>query len=331
MRDIIPYEGDHAYIFVSYGHADARKIESYIKVLQDQLCYIWFDVGVESGMDWNKTISAHLKNCSAVLLFLSKNSMASNNVKNEIIAATNAKKRLIILSLDGEPYDFEWQCLLGAFNFKTLKNIDNARDKDERQEFNEYNEKVLIDSIPKEFFRNVSMPFFQIGNNKYYIIEFEEEKDSYFIQHISFLLDNDSEKKTLLELTKGGPIDVSLIKQTTETGETLPTVEKYKVISDFKEPNLCIPAIFSVIASDYFGYPLYGPNDLRYVLNFAIINPESENPTIKILAEEDKFGFFTKATCMDGVPSCCASSCGLRNACNKGIIEKYLPGFRVKK
>ena len=327
MIDIIPYEGDHPYIFVSYGHDDASIVESYIKILQDKLCYIWYDAGVGSGSDWNKTISAHLKNCGAVLLFLSKNSMASNNVKNEIIAAKNVDKRIIILSLDGEPYDFEWQCLLGSYNFKIFKNVDDAKNKDERKELSEYNEKVLIDSIPKEFFKNVSMPFFQIDKNKFYIIE-SEDKGTFDTQHISFLLDNGSERKTLLKLAQGGPFDVSLIKQKIETGEMVPTVEKFNVMSDFKKPNSFIPVIFSVIASDYYGYPTYGPNDLRYALNFAIINPESEDPTVKLLVGKDKFGFYTKATCMDGVSSYCAY-CGARGICKNGLIEKYTLHLRV--
>ncbi|MCX4313577.1 MAG: toll/interleukin-1 receptor domain-containing protein [Clostridia bacterium] len=329
MQHVTPYEGTHEYIFVSYGHPDAEAVENYIAVLQHRLCYVWFDVGVEAGADWNKVISRRLKNCSAVLLFLSKSAMDSDNVKNEIIAAKNAGKQLVIISIDGEPYDFEWQCLLGSYSFKTLKDPDAATSKEERAEFLEYNRRTIVDAIPKKFFRTVTEPFYTCGNNKFYISEAERDAASYSMQCISFSVDNGSERKILSGLVQGGPIDIRLIKQTDEDGKDVPAVEIYRVESDFKKPNSVVPVVFSIVASDRFGYPLSGPDDLRFVLNFAIINPASDNPKIVLLSDGNEHSFHTAATCMDGEsPSC--ENCACKNSCDRGTIEKYSHHFKYE-
>ena len=68
------YKGEKPYIFVSYSHKDWQRVSTIIKNLQDNLCHIWFDEGIESGRAWNKEIVEYLLKAEVMILFLSPSS-----------------------------------------------------------------------------------------------------------------------------------------------------------------------------------------------------------------------------------------------------------------
>jgi hypothetical protein len=53
---------------------------------------VWFDINIRTGTDWDNTIETELKNADAVVLILSKTSVASENVKDEISYAIGLDK-----------------------------------------------------------------------------------------------------------------------------------------------------------------------------------------------------------------------------------------------
>ena len=83
------YTGLYPYAFMSYSHKDGDKIVPLVQKLQKIGCNIWFDEGILPADEWAETIAQKLANASLFFLILSKNSVASQNVKREIYYAVS--------------------------------------------------------------------------------------------------------------------------------------------------------------------------------------------------------------------------------------------------
>lgn len=78
------YKGDGQYIFISYSHKDADRVFPVIKKFNENKYNIWYDEGIDPGNEWPLEIERALKKCSIFLVFITKNSVQSRNVRNEI-------------------------------------------------------------------------------------------------------------------------------------------------------------------------------------------------------------------------------------------------------
>ncbi len=94
------YEGDEPYIFVSYAHKDSGKVLPVIRALYDRKYRVWYDEGIAPGSEWPHNIERHLKNASAVIVFISENSILSRNCDNEVDTSIDSDKDIIQISLD---------------------------------------------------------------------------------------------------------------------------------------------------------------------------------------------------------------------------------------
>lgn len=94
------YEGDEAYIFVSYSHKDKEAVESIIEDLQQLGFRIWYDPGIEPGSEWPEYIAEHIDRCRVFLAFVSPNSVESSNCRQEIHRAINQNKDTLIAYLE---------------------------------------------------------------------------------------------------------------------------------------------------------------------------------------------------------------------------------------
>lgn len=86
------YEGKEKFIFVSYAHKDSEQVLGIIRKMQEQGYRIWFDEGIAPGSEWPEDIANHLKDSAMVLAFISVNSVASVNCRNEINFAFSKNK-----------------------------------------------------------------------------------------------------------------------------------------------------------------------------------------------------------------------------------------------
>jgi len=94
------YEGKEKFIFVSYAHKDSKQVLDIIKKLQEQGYRIWFDEGIAPGSEWPEDIANHLKDSAMVLAFISANSVASVNCRNEINLACSRNKPFLAIMLE---------------------------------------------------------------------------------------------------------------------------------------------------------------------------------------------------------------------------------------
>lgn len=94
------YEGNEPYIFVSYAHADAHLVFPEIKRLHDEGLNVWYDQGIAPGNEWTEEIGNALEGCSLFIVFISKNSANSVNVRNEINFALQENKPFFSIYLE---------------------------------------------------------------------------------------------------------------------------------------------------------------------------------------------------------------------------------------
>lgn len=97
------YNGTGPYIFVSYAHADGKKVFSEIAWLHEQGYRIWYDEGVDPGNEWPDEVATALEAADYFLVFISPSAVESTNVRNEINVALNKRKRFLAIHLVKTP------------------------------------------------------------------------------------------------------------------------------------------------------------------------------------------------------------------------------------
>ena len=103
MNDYVrAYEGKEPYIFVSYAHKDRETVLPIIRELYNRKYRVWYDEGIAPGSEWPHNIETHLLQASAVMIFISGNSLASLNCENEVTVAVGKNKSILAVSLDSE-------------------------------------------------------------------------------------------------------------------------------------------------------------------------------------------------------------------------------------
>lgn len=87
-------------IFISYSRKDSDFVTKFTKSLRDAGANLWLDKQIKPGGLWDDSIESALKTCQDVLLILSKNSVDSNNVMDEISYALEENKRVIPIKIE---------------------------------------------------------------------------------------------------------------------------------------------------------------------------------------------------------------------------------------
>ncbi len=87
-------------IFISYSRRDTEYVKSLVEALRKQGFEVWFDNNIRTGTDWDDTIESELQNADAIVLILSKTSVASENVKDEISYAMGLDKPLSPIKIE---------------------------------------------------------------------------------------------------------------------------------------------------------------------------------------------------------------------------------------
>ena len=93
------YRGDEPYIFVSYAHNDADIVFAEINRWNKQGYNIWYDEGISPGNEWEDEIANALENCSLFVVFITPDSVGSQNCRDEIYYALVAKLPIIAIHL----------------------------------------------------------------------------------------------------------------------------------------------------------------------------------------------------------------------------------------
>ena len=87
-------------IFLSYSRRDIEYVSTLVNALRKQGFDVWFDKNIQSGSDWDSTIESELKKADAIVLVLSKTSVASDNVKDEMSYGMGLDKPVIPIKIE---------------------------------------------------------------------------------------------------------------------------------------------------------------------------------------------------------------------------------------
>ena len=105
------YAGGEPYIFVSYAHVNKSAVFPLIRQLHEKGYRIWYDNGIPPSSEWADTIMEKLEKSALMLLFVSPESVASDNVKDEFHSALNEKIPILPVFLKETP-------LVGGFKLR---------------------------------------------------------------------------------------------------------------------------------------------------------------------------------------------------------------------
>ena len=94
------YKGNLPYIFVSYSHKDSSMVFKEIVRLYHAGYRIWYDEGIDPGNEWPDEVALALEKSSFFIVFVSLNSIISQNVKNEINFALNKHKPFLAIYIN---------------------------------------------------------------------------------------------------------------------------------------------------------------------------------------------------------------------------------------
>jgi len=90
---------DH--IFVSYSRVDNKTVEKLSTDLKKAGIKIWLDkLNIPKGATWDVEIEKALQSCDCVLFVVSKSSVASKNVLDEVYFALDQNKRVIPIKIN---------------------------------------------------------------------------------------------------------------------------------------------------------------------------------------------------------------------------------------
>ena len=96
----IAYEGDRPYIFISYAHKNSETVIPAVRALGEAGFPVWYDAGIQAGTEWPEYIAEHLLKSALVIAFISKESIASPNCRQEIAFALDNNKPMLTVRLD---------------------------------------------------------------------------------------------------------------------------------------------------------------------------------------------------------------------------------------
>lgn len=88
------YSGNEPFLFISYSHADTEMVDKILRIIDKEKYRMWYDDTMEIGEDFRNELKTKIENCYAVLLFVSKASMASKFCGMEIITAFKYDKKI---------------------------------------------------------------------------------------------------------------------------------------------------------------------------------------------------------------------------------------------
>lgn len=93
-----------SFYFVSYSHADYKRVYKDLFALQSEGVGIWFDKGMVPGRDWTQVAENFIGKfaCKAILLYFGKTSFTSQAVLDEVLLAVKYDKPVVPIVLDAD-------------------------------------------------------------------------------------------------------------------------------------------------------------------------------------------------------------------------------------
>jgi len=119
-------------IFISYSTKDKDLVFQITKKLEDAGLKIWIAPhDINTGIDYEDSIIEAIEKTNVFLLFISKNSLQSEDVKSELTLARSEGKQIVPFRLDDSPLKSKFRYYLSSTQHISVdkKNLDDSIDK----------------------------------------------------------------------------------------------------------------------------------------------------------------------------------------------------------
>ncbi|MFK7770853.1 MAG: toll/interleukin-1 receptor domain-containing protein [Saprospiraceae bacterium] len=137
-------------IFVSYSRVNSEFVTNLANNLRQSGANIWFDqFDIKPGSRWDASIEAALKSSSTLLLILSKSSVASHNVMDEVSYALEEGLRIVPIMLE--------ECVL-PFRIRRLQYTDFSKNQHSKKGLNTLVRSLQLDADIAAKFMALSFP-----------------------------------------------------------------------------------------------------------------------------------------------------------------------------
>lgn len=94
------YEGNDAYVFVCYAHADAKTVYPELAWLREQGVNVWYDEGISAGAEFPERLGNAILGASLVLFYVSPNSVQSRHCRDEVYFGMDKDKPVLALHIE---------------------------------------------------------------------------------------------------------------------------------------------------------------------------------------------------------------------------------------
>ncbi len=106
------YNGDGAYIFISYSHQDSEEVLPLVGQLSVDGYRVWYDGGIELSVDWNDYLRKKALGCEYMLCMISDKYVDSMYCCQELDIALSNGIKVIPIYLDEKRFDEARQSIL---------------------------------------------------------------------------------------------------------------------------------------------------------------------------------------------------------------------------
>lgn len=94
------YQGDEAYVFVCYSHADAERVYGDLRWLHERGYKIWYDEGISPGSFWREETAGAIERASVFLLYISPATVDSPHCMREVNFALDENLPFVSVHLE---------------------------------------------------------------------------------------------------------------------------------------------------------------------------------------------------------------------------------------
>lgn len=117
--------------FISFSTKDKERVQQIVSLMEQQGATCWFQLR-DSKQDYDKAIIHGIRNCNALVLFLSPDSAKSTPVKNEVkFAQERANKKILPIILVGDILDDAYDEISMLVAMKNTLNVKDYKNDEE--------------------------------------------------------------------------------------------------------------------------------------------------------------------------------------------------------
>ena len=150
--DWLPEVATNEYLFISYSHADYKKVYQDIFSFQVYGKSVWYDRAMPPSQNWEETAEMYIYkfSCKGIVFYISLNSIISASIHKEIECAMKHGKSILVISLPiNEHYFYNGEDMYGkeVSPYKMIEVLkDNGHEISQDKEdfiFKYFNDKVI--------------------------------------------------------------------------------------------------------------------------------------------------------------------------------------------